>query len=115
MATSGLHEWTATARQFSGRPDPSWVVKASTALGLVRVWQSLEEAKVGPSSPPTLGYRGVVLTAPDGRTWMAYNGIVTASGLGPHSAVARVDPDRTWEQRLLETAPSVGPGPASDL
>lgn len=103
MATSGLHNWTATARVFSGRPDPAWTVEASLAHDLVRAWQSLEEGEAGPSAPPSLGYRGVVLIAPDGRAWAAHDGIVTGDGSG--LAQARLDPDRSWERRLLGTAP----------
>lgn len=98
MDTSRSSDWTARALVFSGRPDPLWTVDDRAVAELVAAWSALTAAR-GPATAPPLGYRGVVLRAPDGRTWSAFGGTVTAG------AEVREDPGRAFERRLLDTAP----------
>jgi len=84
-----------------------WTVERHAATELVAAWPALTE-RPAPSAPPPLGYRGVVLRAPDGRTWSAFGGTVTTrSGedAGPGHGEVRDDPGRAFERRLLATAP----------
>lgn len=107
MDTSRSSDWTAQALVFSGRPDPLWTVDGHAVAELLAAWPSLTE-RPAPAAPPPLGYRGVVLRAPDGRTWSAFGGAVTArSGedAGTVHGEVRDDPGRAFERRLLATAP----------
>ena len=114
MATSrSCDPWIGSASLFSGRPDPTWPVADAEVRELMGLWERLEAdpRKVQPAVPP-LGYRGCSLTAPDGRCWHALGGRVTTGG--SLARKARRDPGRTFEKKLLATAP---PGilPASFL
>jgi hypothetical protein len=109
MDTSRSSDWTAHALVFSGRRDPQWTVDAGTAAELTAVWGRLARQQAPAAVPPSLGYRGVVLRAPDGRVWSAFGGTVT---LEPGDA--RHDPGREFERRLLAGAPP-GALPPVDL
>lgn len=100
MATSGSREdWTAGARVFSGREDPTWPVPADAADAIVALWEKSAPARRGPEPPP-LGYRGCWLRAPDGRRWQAGGGVVRADG------EARADAGGAVERAILATAPA---------
>jgi hypothetical protein len=97
---------------FSGRPDPAWVVPASVAGELLRLWAELPPGTGQRPSPPPLGYRGCVLQAPDGRTWESSGGLVTHhDGRMTHT---RDDPGRRFERLLLATAPAGILPPSAD-
>lgn len=98
MDTSPSPSWRATALAFSGRPDPEWDVPEGEAAALAAAFSTLPAADPVAAAPP-LGYRGVRLDAPDGRSWTAYGGVV-ASGTD-----TRDDAGREWERRLLVSAP----------
>ncbi len=104
MGTSSSSEpWTATASIYSGRPDPEWAVDADVARRLASAWERLSIVRER-SDPPPLGYRGCTLSAPDGRRWHAYGGIVVLRAGGLREA--REDVDRAFEKALLATAPT---------
>lgn len=92
-------EWTAQARVYSGRPDPTWTVPAQTGEAVASRWEGLPAWDGPPSSPPLLGYRGMALRAPDGRKWTAFGRLVT------HDAETREDEERAIERELIESAP----------
>jgi hypothetical protein len=104
MGTSRSADWLARALVFSGRPDPAWVVPSGAAGELLRVWSGLPASTRQPASPPPLGYRGIQLQAPDGRTWESFGGQVTLHD-GPLTDT-RDDGDRRFERLLLATAPA---------
>jgi hypothetical protein len=112
MGTSGSSEaWSATASIYSGRPDPEWTVPADVAGRLASAWDRLSDVpERRQAEPPGLGYRGCTLTAPDGRRWHAYGGVVVLRAGALHQA--REDVDRAFEKALLATAPA-GAIPAS--
>jgi hypothetical protein len=106
MATSrSLSEtgWVAGASLFSGRPDPTWPVRAETARALEALWASLPAADSPPPAPPPLGYRGCFLRSPNGQTWSAYAGVVTRPENG--SLDRRRDEGRRFERTLIASAP----------
>jgi hypothetical protein len=110
MGTSGSSEaWSATASIYSGRPDPEWTVPLDVAGRLASAWERLSDVTRQPE-PPRLGYRGCTLSAPDGRRWHAYGGVVVLSADALRQA--REDVDRAFEKALLATAPA-GALPAS--
>jgi hypothetical protein len=92
--------WRASAAVFSGRPDPQWEVPAAEAAVLVAAWEALPPSDEAVAEPPSLGYRGARLDAPDGRRWDAYGGGVTQGD------DTRADAGRHWERLLLATAPA---------
>jgi hypothetical protein len=56
-STKKKEKWIARAFCFSGRPDPTWVVRKSVIKQLEKIWDSLEPQSVKfPISPPNLGY-----------------------------------------------------------
>src|SRR5262245_21749479 len=97
MATSRSSSWTAEARVFSGRPDPSWPVPDALADDLTALWVTLEPWQGPPPEAPQLGYRGVHLT--DSVLYEAYGGCVTCAG------DARRDEERAFERAILASAP----------
>jgi hypothetical protein len=103
MATSSSTEWWAEAQVYSGRSNPTWMVPSATADSLAVQWETLAAAApVAP--PPPLGYRGVVLHAPDDVTWEAFAAVVQRRA--DTGVEVRADPGRAWERRLLDTAPA---------
>ncbi len=98
-----MPESNATALVFSGRPNPTWTISADDTATLLGVWEGLESAETGPPEPSGLGYRGVVVTAPDGRCWYVFAGLADLSWQSSNEA--RVDADRALEQMILGTAP----------
>ena len=95
--------WTATVSMFSGRRDPSWRVPLAVAQRLLEVWNDLQPSDEETASSPPLGYRGCLLQSPDDQQWHAYGGAITQ--FGHRGLVTRIDPDRTFERLLLESAP----------
>lgn len=96
---------TATAFLYSGRPDPEWGVGSEQLKTLRQIWQELPSSKIGPPSPPPLGYRGAAIHCRSGEEWFAYRDIVTFQH-GASPPKHRVDVQRRFEQTLLGTAPS---------
>lgn len=95
-------ELRLTARLFSGRPDPSWVVAGGEARDLLQRLRSLPRKPAAAASPaPGLGYRGVDIAAPGEPAWMAYGGTVNRAGQ------VFADPGRLIERRALATAHGV--------
>jgi hypothetical protein len=95
--------WNARALLYSGRPDPTWLVESDTAEALVALATALPAADEPPRPPGNLGYRGVVLTSPEGITWLGAEGLVYPGGEDADST--RNDPERRFEGALLATAP----------
>lgn len=100
---------------FSGRPNPRWTLTEAEAGELAALLSALPAAgaAAGPR-PPDLGYRGFRI-----------EGLAVPGLAGPHTvyggAVAHpggwlLDPGRTVERRLLESAAqAAGPGLLSSL
>jgi hypothetical protein len=103
MDTSRSTEWAAEAALFSGRPNPIWIIPSTVVTELLDSWAGLP-LHYGPTpEPPTLGPRGYVLRAPDGRVWHAYAGVVTLDD--GHYREARDDPGHQFERVLITSAP----------
>ena len=101
MDTSGSSKsWTAGARLYSGREDPTWRVPPGKAELLVSRWIRLPLAPSPPPEPPPLGYGGCWLRSPDGREWWAGDEVVASEG------DARTDAGREVERSILATAPA---------
>lgn len=98
-----LDQWIAGAHVFSGRPDPTWTPDARAVRELQQVWKTLQPWRGSASTPPSLGYRGTFLRAPDGREWMAYRTRVVLTI--DDRVEDRLDPNRSFEQLLLGSAP----------
>jgi hypothetical protein len=96
--------WVAGASLFSGRPDPTWPVKASVARKLEALWDSLEGFSGEVPAGPSLGYRGCFLRDDRGREWSAFGGVV-ALRTGSRTETRR-DGDRSFEKALLASAPA---------
>lgn len=93
-------KWLVGAKLFSGRPDPVWAISRGTACKLLRLWRQLARYRGAKPTPPALGYRGCFVEEHlSNRRWEAYGGVVL---LG---AETRNDPDRSFEETLLNTAP----------
>lgn len=105
MDTSRSGNWVAEALVWSGRPNPRWELAEAAAADLVAAWERLPERPGPPVMPAGLGYRGCTLHAPDGRTWWAAAGAVVLDRPHPDAGTSRDDPGRTFERRLLATAP----------
>ena len=101
MATSKSpeHDWTVSVEVFSGRPNPSWSIEASVGRRLEREWTSLPRWTGRQSTPPPLGYRGSRLAAPDGRVWLAFDGVVRFDD------EVRKDTGRSFERTIIDSAP----------
>ena len=95
--------WAARVLVYSGRPDPSWVPDPRTVRSLMTLWDRLPPA-VPPPPRSNLGYRGALLVAPDGTTWLAAEGTVERSGRGARES--RGDESGRFERLLLGSAPS---------
>jgi hypothetical protein len=96
--------WVASVSIFSGRPDPTWPVSEGVAKELEAIWKDLSPVSERPFTPALLGYRGCSLTDKEGRTWQAHSGVVTLTG--GDSSESRRDPERTFERKLLASAPA---------
>lgn len=95
--------WSAGARLYSGRVDPSWSVDAVRARAAVAQFHALApSARVHPAGGG-VGYRGCWLRAPDGTSWVAANGL--AAERAPGRDEVRDDADRAFERAILVTAP----------
>ncbi|MCP3973375.1 MAG: hypothetical protein GY720_02645 [bacterium] len=99
-----MNEWKAHALIFSGRPDPEWVVPADRITSLVEAWAGMSPTDVEPPRSSNLGYRGVVLVAPEGRSWFAFGGTVTLTE--GDQTERRADEGSQWEFALVGSAPS---------
>lgn len=95
--------WTAGARVYSGRADPTWPLDRAQARALLALWDALPASAHAAPRTSRLGYRGCWLRAPDGSSWVAHDGLV-AERSAARGAV-RDDPGRTFERALLATAP----------
>jgi hypothetical protein len=85
---------------YSGRPDPEWTLSPEQAA---TVNQLLAAMPGSTGTPPEggLGYHGFTILFP-GTTLIAYRGVVAPPGTGPRAV--RLDPTRSLERYLLETA-----------
>jgi len=97
-------KWIVCAFCFSGRPDPTWVVRKNVIKQLEKIWNSLEPQSVkSPISPPILGYRGSSLTDNINHEWFVYDGHVTLKVNG--KSESRHDRNDTFEKVLLSSSP----------
>lgn len=96
---------TATARIYSGRPDPEWSLDAEQLATLRRLWRRLPPATSGPPPAPPLGYRGAAVRCASGDRWSAYRGVATFQR-GAARPQHREDPGRRFEHAVLATAPA---------
>jgi hypothetical protein len=94
---------TASARIYSGRPDPVWDVDEDNARDLESLWVSLQAHSGDLPVAPGLGYRGCKLCCGPGLEYVAYGGVVVRQE-GPNPEF-REDEGRGFERRLLATAP----------
>ncbi len=95
--------WSAGARLYSGRVDPSWRVDASRAHAAVGVFGTLAPSTRVHPAGGGLGYRGCWLRAPDGTSWVAANGL--AAQRSPGRDEVREDAAGAFEDAILATAP----------
>src|SRR5215831_6887926 len=86
--------WTAGALVFSGRPDPVWTIRQSTARRLEMLWASLPRWSGPIPSAPVLGYRGCFVKSDDSREWFAYRDVVAFRAHG--SSESRKDQHRRF-------------------
>lgn len=100
----GATSFSAGARLFSGRADPSWTVDAATARALLALWQTLPGLDQWAEPPAALGYRGCWLRAPTGTRWLSYDGVALQEE--GTRMVARRDERRAFERAILRTAPT---------
>ena len=97
-------EWIARAFCFSGRPDPTWLVRKNVIKQLEMIWNSLEPQSVKSLiSPPILGYRGCSLTDNINHEWSVYDMHVTLKVNGKSDS--RLDRNETFEKVLLSSSP----------
>ncbi len=94
--------WMARALVYSGRPDPQWPLDESQVHGFLELWASLPDIDDSLEAPSRLGYRGVLVTQPEGATWLATTGIVQHT-IGA-IRTTRSDADGRLERWVLETA-----------
>jgi hypothetical protein len=97
-------EWSAGARLYAGRVDPSWRVPADRARALLVLWASLPPSARSHPAGAGVGYRGCWLRAPDGSSWVVTGGL--AAERSRSSTAVRRDEQRAFERALLETAPA---------
>ena len=98
-------KWIARAFCFSGRPDPTWVVKRNVIKQLEEIWNSLEPQSVKiPISRPILGYRGSSLTDNINHEWFVYGGHITLKV--NNKSDTRLDRQETFEKVLLSSSPT---------
>lgn len=95
--------WSAGARLYSGRVDPSWSVDAARARAAVVLFRTLAPSTRVHPAGGGVGYRGCWLRAPDGTSWVAANGLAAERAAG-HDEV-REDGERAFENAILATAP----------
>lgn len=99
--TPPVAAWTAGALLYAGRPDPTWTLP-ETAEALVERFNRLARHAGSPPDQSQLGYRGVRLCAPDGRHWLAFNGVAWLE----RSLDVRRDEGRCFERAVLDSAPA---------
>jgi len=106
--------WTAGARLYAGRPDPTWSVDATSARALRALGERLPSIERWPSQRASIGYRGCWLRAPEGARWVAYDGVVVAES--DSATIGRRDAERAFERAVLQSAPAglLPPGLAPD-
>ena len=103
MSGRGDAAWSAGARLYSGRVDPSWSVDASRARDAVGLFRALATSTRVHPAGGGLGYRGCWLRAPDGTSWVVANGLAAQRSPG-HDEV-REDSSGAFEDAILATAP----------
>ena len=91
--------WHATARMYSGRPDPEWDLPPELGSRLDELWMRLPALDADPPEPPSLGYRGYVVERPDGARYEGIPGTVT------RGEERRADRDGEFERLVLESQP----------
>lgn len=107
MGTSRSSEargWVAGASVYSGRRDPTWPAPAELGRRLEQLWGQLPPWSGRRPQPPSLGYRGCQLIAPDGRVWTAYRQLVSLGVDGRREA--RRDSEREFERTLIASGPA---------
>jgi hypothetical protein len=95
--------WSAGARLYSGRVDPSWSVEATRARAIVALFRTLQPSTRVHPDAGGIGYRGCWLRAPDGAAWVVANGL--AAERAPRRDEVRSDAQRAFERAILDTAP----------
>jgi len=104
--SSGDAGWTAGVLLYSGRPDPSWTLDDETVRRLLTLWDCLPALDGPPLALRTaLGYRGCFVHERAGGRWTAYDGVVQRQACSGGPLVARRDPSREVERRVIASAP----------
>ena len=100
--------WSAGARLYSGRVDPSWSVPASRGRAIVALFRTLSPSTRVHPDGGGLGYRGCWLRAPDGTAWVVASGLAAQRSPGSVAAgdEVREDPRCDFERAILATAPA---------
>src|SRR5215469_4173805 len=97
-------KWIARAFCYSGRPDPTWLVRKKVIEQLEQIWNSLEpQSFKSPIFPPILGYRGCSLTDHINHEWSVYDMHVTLKVNGKSDS--RLDRNEIFEKVLLSSSP----------
>ena len=108
---SAMSATTVELDVYSGRPNPSWTLSRDDAARFERTVGALPPAPPGVWANP-LGYRGFVVTGPDGSVVRVHAGAVQISEGG--SLTDRADPDQALERWLLSTGGAAIDPPARD-
>lgn len=92
---------------FSGRPNPQWDARADEAVQISGLIDGLIDGPPHPVAEPGsaggLGYRGFVITWPDGHSATVAGAAVVVTGIDG-TRRGKADPHRTVESSLVQMA-----------
>jgi len=95
----------ATVLVYSGRPDPHWQIEDERLEAIKKLCERLPPSSTPPPRAPLLGYRGCSVHCTSGQQWFGYEGVVAFKSGTTAPADYRLDPRRSFEKAVLETAP----------
>ena len=99
-----MGQCTARAFVFSGRPDPTWLVKEQQSQQLEVLWDQLKLSAAPMHPRPSLGYRGVsMICGTSNNEYSAFDGHVNRK-VG-NTVEWKKDKERLFERIVLSTAP----------
>jgi hypothetical protein len=88
---------------FSGRPNPQWDTSAEETAQISALIDGLPDAALEPVTDDGLGYRGFVITWPDGQSATVAGAAVLVTPVD-RTRCGKADPDRTMESALVHMA-----------